>query len=448
MPGYITPPVDSGNRGWLLDVKLTAPPPDHPTQHPINGGIDVVYNWMLMHGWTHGDSSATPGTKATSTLTFFGIPFHTGGPGGFSQVPGGGGAGEMGEFDTYIFVFWDPFSTMGGPTGHGDTDPTFLPSKVIGVMLGASANDTILNFLGKLAAFTHYTGTPNFNMITGEIISATIEASGDLGDPFPPYGPLFNDPQWAPSGANAAGSAPRMGGWYLLSSPEANTGDFMRLWIYEGSSGNAEVQVRFLDNPDYDCVAFPLKQSHFHFSCCPFQFTLQELSAQPSNSGDSFRLNTFYLASCLNVPLEFKDGITNASFASGDLQNQFQSKNNSAVLANGIFKTSWSEISGDVFGISFPLLDVGTTAIDVESSALKPVVIAPLVSMCIHDNAEGYIAGLLWDSYFTMRRYTYEQYAQDQHKPRYIAWIQDEETLHLTNATLWANAQEGAVIPP
>jgi hypothetical protein len=68
--------------------------------------------------------------------------------------------------------------------------------------------------------------------------------------------------------------------------------------------------------------------------------------------------------------------------------------------------------------------------------------------MCIHDNAEGYIAGLLWDSYFTMRRYTYEQYAQDQHKPRYIAWIQDEETLHLTNATLWANAQEGAVIPP
>lgn len=440
MPGYLTPPIESGNRGWLETVKLLPPDPDNPRVSFINPAINTIgLLWLPAHGWTRHDSSGHPGTKANSVLTFLGIPFHGGADGGFSQVPGGGGSGEMGEFDNHIFVFWDSFSTMGGPGGHGDVDPTNSFLGIVGVPLGHDANGTIENFLGKLAGNTNYSGSPNFDM-DGHIVSADIIASGDLGDPDPPYGPSFNDPQWSPSGANAAGRAPRGGGWYLLSSPAPNTGDFMRLWIYEDIQGNCAVQIRFLDDPDFDCDDFPLAQKKWHFTCNPYQLSMQVKDGEASISGDSFRTNNFYIASCLFVPDEFKAGISNASFVSADLGNKFQTKTNTAILVNGTFKQAWTQIAGDVFGVSFPLIDVGTLNVDANSSALKPVEQAPVVSIAIANNAEGYIAGALWDSYFTMHRYTYEQRVHSDDKPSYIAWIQDTETLHLTEATLWINS--------
>lgn len=442
MPGYLTPITESGNRGWLETVKLTAPLSTSPLVSFVNPAINTIgLSWLPVHGWTRHDSSGVPGTKANSVLTFLGIPFHSGADGGFSQVPGGGGSGEMGEFDHKIFVFWDSFSTMGGPSGHGDVDPTSSVLGIVGVPLGHTGNETIQNFLSKFAGNTHYSGIPNFDM-DGNIISADIHASGDLGDPDPPYGPSFNDPQWAPSGANAAGPAPRGGGWYLLSSPAPNTGDFMRLWIYENVQGNCELQIRFRDDPDFDCDGYPLAKKKWHFTCNPYQLSAQAKDGEPTDSGDSFRTNNFYLASCLFVPDEFKDGITNASFVSGDLQNQFQTRTNSAILVNGVFKKAWTQVTGDVFGISFPLIDIGTLDVDGDSSALKPIKQAALVSIAIANAAEGYIAGALWDAYFTIHRYTYEQRVSSDTTPSYIAWIQDTQTLHLTNATLWINAEE------
>ncbi len=444
MPGYLTPPIESGNRGYIDTLELMNQAPDNPAQHPVNASIDtIVLVSLLSHGWTLGDTSMVPGTKANSLMTFFSVPFHTGPAGGFSQVPGGGGAALMGTFDTFTFVLWDPFSTMGGPSGHGDVDPTNPIARIVGVPLGTTANMTIENFLSKFGAFTHYHGSPNFDAITGDLISANITAAGDKGDPDPPYGPIFNDPQWSPGGANVAGAAPRGGGWYVLSTAAPNTGDFMRLWIYEDVQGNCAVQVRFNDNPLFDSPSYPIAQKTIHFSCCPYQFTLQARANAITLDGDSFNGNNFYLASCLFVPDEFAAGVKNASFVSGDLAQQFQSKNNTTVFCNGVMKSSWAQTSGDVFGLMFPLLDIGTLATDAESSALKPLIIAPLVSLTIADDSEGYIAGSLWDSYFTLRRYDYEQGAKDKLKPVYIAWIQDEETLHLANATLWMNAQEG-----
>lgn len=444
MAGYFTPPIESGNRGYIDTLELMNQAPDNPLQHPVNGSIDViVLTSLLSHGWTLGDSGGIPGTKATSTLTFLAIPFHMGAIGGFSQVPGISAA--MGEYDGFTFILWDPFSRMGGPTGHGDVDPTDPIAHIVGVPIGFTSDMTIENFLGKLGAYTNYHGMPNFDPITGLIVNATIEAEGDKGDPDPPYGPLFNDPQWSPGGANAAGDVPTGGGWYVRSSPAPGTGDFMRLWIYEDGH-NCAIQIRFNDDSRFDTISFPLAQRTVHFTCNPYQFSIQARTDSVTLDGDSFNENTFYIASCLAVPGEFLAGITNASFASGDLARQFQSKNNTAVFVNGKIKTSWTQTSEDVFGIMFPLLDIGSVATDAESSALKPLIIAPLVSLTIDDDSEGYIAGSLWDSYFTMRRYDYEQTAKDKLKPAYMAWIQDDETLHLTNATLWMNAQEGTPI--
>ena len=128
----------------------------------------------------------------------------------------------MGRFDHQLFVFWDSFSDKGGPSGHGDVDPSNSLLGIVGVPLGRTGNETIENFLAKFAGFTSYSGIANFDG-DGNITSANIMASGDKGDPHAPYGPLFNDPQWSPSGANSAGPAPRGGGWYLLSTPAPNT---------------------------------------------------------------------------------------------------------------------------------------------------------------------------------------------------------------------------------
>lgn len=438
MPGYLTPPIESGNRGWLETVKLLPPTADNPQTSFINPGIDTVaLAWLTTHGWTLGDSHGVVGTKATSTLNFLAIPFHAGADGGFSQVPLG--AHFMGRYDGQLFELWDSFSDKGGPDGHGDEDPTDSHAGIVGVPIGHSPNETIETFLHKLGGFTNYSGTPVFNM-AGDITSATILASGDKGDPDPPYGPLFNDPQWAPDGENTSGFPPRLGGWYLLSTPAPNTGDFMRLWIYENVQGNCAVQIRFRDDADFDCDEFPLAQKNWHFTCNPFQLSMQVKTGESSLSGDSFRNNDFYIASCLSVPDEFKDGIQSAAFVSADLQNQFQSKTNTAVLVNGTFKKTWAQITGDVFGVSLPLIDIGTGAQDANSSAMKPVEQVPLVSLAIADNAEGYIAGALWDSYLSIRRYAYEQRVQSDGKPSYIVWIQDTQTLHLTNASLWINS--------
>lgn len=441
MPGYLPPITESGNRGWLNRIDQNAPEDATPQNTPINHAIDQIAVWLQSHGWSIGSSDG-PGTRATSQLNFLAVPFHSGAAGGFSQVPLG--SGSMGRYDNQLFLLWDSFSDMGGPHGHGDEDPTDASAHVVGVPLGMTEADTILNFLGKLSGNTHYMGTPHFDM-GGLIDYATIHASGTLGDPYPPYGPLFNDPQWAPDGSNTAGSAPREGGWYLLSSPAPNTGDFMRLWIYESQSGNLTVQIRFMDDAANDVDAYPLGRKKWHWSCSPYQLTAQALGGEPSHSGDSFRTNNFFIVSCLSVPDEFAAGITNASFFSSDLQDKFQTKTGSAVFVNGVFKDSWVETVGDVFGVSFPLIDIGTTATDADSSALKPIKQAVLVSLCIEDDAEGYIAGALWDSYFTIHRYTYEQRVSGDHVPSYMAWIQDTQTLHLTNATLWINSQEGAV---
>lgn len=440
MPGYLTPITESSDRGWLEKVKCLPPDPGSPQNTPINQSIDrVALTWLTAHGWTLGDSRGVIGTKATSILNFLAIPFHAGADGGFSQVPLG--AHFMGRYDGQLFELWDSFSDKGGPDGHGDEDPTDSHAGIVGVPIGHSPNETIETFLHKLGGFTNYSGVPVFNM-DGDITSATILASGDKGDPNPPYGPLFNDPQWAPDGENTSGFPPRLGGWYLRSTPAPNTGDFVRLWIYENTAGNFTVQFRFRDDDTMDADAYPLAQKNLHFSCNPYQLSAQAVDGETSLSGDSSRTNNFFLMSCLSVPDEFAAGISNAAFFTSDLQNQFQTKTNSAVLVNGVFKKAWTQVTGDVFGIAFPLIDIGTLAVDGDSSALKPIKQAVLVSIAIADSSEGYIAGALWDSYLTIHRYAYEQRVSAPMTPSYIAWIQDTQTLHLTNATLWINATE------
>jgi hypothetical protein len=77
---------------------------------------------------------------------------------------------------------------------------------------------------------------------------------------------------------------------------------------------------------------------------------------------------------------------------------------------------------------------------DGETSALKPILVAPYVALRIAAGQETRLAGTLWDSYVELQNYDYGQRATHE-GISYMAWVTHEPTLATLNATLFMKSE-------
>lgn len=286
--------IDSGNPGFRT---FSATPQN------VNSLIDDLKDWFVAHDWIWpvvGLDHA--GTEAVTKITYVAIPFHTGGSGGFSQVPNNGAV--MGMFDGVYFVFWDPFSSKGGPHGSGDEDPTGQSITingqtfpVVGVPLGTTAQETLTSFTGKATGNTRYVFTGFINDINSGSGSGTVTAKAN--------GPSYNEPPWAPAGSSAGAPPPIGGGWIIFSPAAPTTGDKQKLLIYRAVlNGNLSFQVTF--NGAFQGPIFSLYFLNYYAHVSSYQFVFEALPGQTPGTGDTAALGasggSFYFSSCLYVP--------------------------------------------------------------------------------------------------------------------------------------------------
>ncbi len=264
-----------------------------------NLAINAIRTWALLHGWTNplvgGDHDGTP---AFSDMTTIAVPAHSGAPGGFSQVPLN--STGMGGFDGYWFYFWDPYSTLGGPHGHGDEDPSGhagpFGTIVVGVPLGLNDPDaTVSNFASALAANTRYTFTVTAfqNPITA-LGAGTLTAKGN--------GPDYHDPFWAPDSSSIAGPSPLGGGWYLYSTPAPNTGDQIKLWVVRPFGGDGSGELTLQAIPDGITTGqVGLRNDVHNAVISPYHIMFQQRAGGPTITGSKA-----YMAVCLAIPPEIQ----------------------------------------------------------------------------------------------------------------------------------------------
>ncbi len=277
-----------------------------------NASVDAIRDWAILHGWTNPMVGADhAGTKAFSDMVTIAVPAHSGAPGGFSQVPLN--SQGMGGFDGFWFTFWDPYSTLGGPHGHGDEDPTGNPgpfgTTYVGVELGLNSPDTtIQNFAAKLSSFTRYVFVQTVfqNPVTA-LGAGILTAKGN--------GPDYNDPFWAPDSSSISGPSPLGGGWYLYSTAAPNTNDQIRLWVVRpfGGDGSGELTLQ-AQTGGVDTGAVGLRNDHHNAVISPYHVMFQQVPGGPTITGSKA-----YMAVCLAIPPEIIPsmfaitGITNTS---------------------------------------------------------------------------------------------------------------------------------------
>lgn len=299
--GYLDPALSGGTTGFtsFKTGTFTA----------INQSIDSLANWLASHEWIH---HTDDGTLATTTLVTTAIPFHSGPLGGFSQVPTN--AASMGIYGASllganIYVLWDPFSTLGGPHGHGDEDPTgtimdgFI---VVGVPLGTTPDGTLGTF----------TVAVQLNLPGWQWTFAATDMSGSgtgtIAALLP--GPSWNDIAiFEPDSSNVFGANVSGGGWNVYSQPAPVTGDQIMLTLYKPTNAADPLQrftIQATIGGQYGTgyaggtplMPIPFyKEAVFYAACNPYQFVFQlkaDSGHDTSSSADSF------LASSLSVPAE------------------------------------------------------------------------------------------------------------------------------------------------
>lgn len=314
---YLPPVVDSGSPGSR----------ELPTNEAVvRDSIDAIRALAEAHGWTCDDN----GTKAETTLFALAIAARSGPPGGFSQA---GAFRRFGIFDGELYMLWDPFSTLGGPGGVGDVDPTGDIDVVTGyvmrgVSIGMTPDATIANFAGEASGNTRWDFTFAPLDMSGSG-SGTVTAKDNGPEGNADSGNNNSDGLiWAPSSDNLAGSPPRRGGWFLTSTPNPTTGDVIELWVFENGVANLTLRPKL--NAD-ECDEYPIFWSQYYFSLCPYQFTAQELADQEHDAGDSAggTGGTGYIVSALHVPDEY-------AYQETDIDSVFDESGEDLVLTTSV----------------------------------------------------------------------------------------------------------------
>ena len=321
MPGYINPVTSSGNGGYLPSLNLTFPI-DHSLFSPINSGIEALKDFLVARGW----DLITP-TFAWTLMDTIAIPFRDeSNTDPFSVVPSD--SRFFGIFDTKQFQLWDPFSTMGGPHGMGDEDPTgnsdSYGNSIVGVELGRSALGTLENFTAKFNAFSLWESTGIF---LGDDLEyhfyVQAQTAGTTGN-VDRSAPLHLNGMWEPNASMLASVPPREGGYILKSADNPFTSDYLTLWIYQARiSQNMVVRVKFNDltlelptdkpvqQPTFlrSTSNHPMSAFKYQVHACPYQFAMVNLPGQSADLGDLAPTDgggPYFLASALCVPDDFK----------------------------------------------------------------------------------------------------------------------------------------------
>jgi hypothetical protein len=140
-------------------------------------------------------------------------------------------------------------------------------------------------------------------------------------------------------------------------------------------------------------------------------------------------------------------GIFNACFATSQIiggglagGNLYDDGQNTVVACQGIWGTFNSNARTlAAYSVALPCPFQGTGG-DGNTTADKPLILAPYVSLRIANGQEARIAGTLWDSYIQLQNSDYGSIESYQGTP-FFAWVANENESTFFNATLWIRAQ-------
>ncbi|HZF71882.1 MAG TPA: hypothetical protein VEZ51_00520, partial [Gemmatimonadaceae bacterium] len=137
-------------------------------------------------------------------------------------------------------------------------------------------------------------------------------------------------------------------------------------------------------------------------------------------------------------------GISNAMIATGSLANTPYDQGKTCVMLQGLFRdlavSPLDTTDGSpIYGVSLPMMNIGTSAVDGLDSNAKPVCHAPYVSIAIHDDSESLIAGLLWDSFVELRVQPFAA-ASYVGSDVFMNWLEYNAVLRLMESSLWFKA--------
>lgn len=282
----------SGNCGFMDSLDLST---------NINPTINAIRDWMVSHGWTEAG-----GEKAKSLIkSAGGFPVHSGPSGPPSETPSDP---FIMQVDGIEFDWFDPIGGDSDPTG------TFHDSiPVIGVPMGANFLSSIANFNGFASVGTPYIWTIDDLVTFAPSYGGTVVAKSE--------GPDWNIDSTQNSSGWVMGSylggilQPRGGGWYVESAAAPNTGDQMRLFLYEEVFEHLVYQVRVNGTQDFPNQG--MNRCVYRAFVCPYQFSLRRRadstvpgtdgigSSDPNHFFPDVVYGEYLLTGALWVPTDF-----------------------------------------------------------------------------------------------------------------------------------------------